>query len=317
MAYKYIFGPVLSGRLGRSLGLDLLGERICSMDCVYCEVGATRELTTERKPYVPAGDILAELAAWNDEGHQPPDMVTLGGLGEPCLNSEMGAVITGAKALFPDTDIAVLTNSSLMGDPAVRRELALADVVLPSLDSLVEDEFGRINRPCGGVGPKDVAEGLLAFGRDFKGKIFLEILLVRGLNDSDENLDRLTEFCKRLGPDRVDVVTTTRPGTVKGTQPVDGAILSRWRMALDSEGIVPCEVAAGGQDTLSPERVTALAQASLARRPQTVLQLAGALNVAPALVRQAVEALVREGDVIPREDRGETFYHGAGHRTED
>lgn len=317
MAYKYVFGPVLSGRLGRSLGLDLLGERICSMDCVYCEVGATRELTRERRAYVPAADILAELAAWKDEGHQPPDMVTLGGLGEPCLNTEMGAVITGARELFPGTDIAVLTNSSLMDDPEVRRELCQADVVLPSLDSLVENEFGRVNRPCGGVGPEAIAQGLMDFRREFDGKIFLEILLVQGINDSDENLDRLTEFCKRLGPDRVDVVTTTRPGTVKGTQPVDGAVLSRWRMTLDSGDTVPCEVAAAGGDTLSLERITALVQASLARRPQTVLQLAGALNVAPAMVRQAVEALVSEGDVVPREDRGETFYHGADHRTED
>ena len=86
MVYKYVFGPVMSGRLGRSLGLDLLGGRVCSMDCVYCEVGATRDLTTERKPYVPARDILNELAAWKAEGLAVPDMVTLGGMGEPCLD---------------------------------------------------------------------------------------------------------------------------------------------------------------------------------------------------------------------------------------
>ena len=222
MAYKYVFGPVLSGRLGRSLGLDLLGGRICSMDCIYCEVGATRELTTERRVCVPAVAILEELAAWKAEGHATPEAVTLGGLGEPCLNAAMGDVIAGARALFPGTDIAVLTNGTLMADPAVRAELALADAVLPSLDSLVESEFRAVNRPADGITAQGVAEGLLTFRREFAGKIFLEILLVEGVNDSDENLDRLTEFCKRLRPDRVDVVTTTRPGTVKGTRPVGG-----------------------------------------------------------------------------------------------
>ncbi|CCH49584.1 radical SAM protein [Pseudodesulfovibrio piezophilus] len=313
MAYKYVFGPVLSGRLGRSLGLDLLGGRICSMDCVYCEVGATRDLTLFRKPYVPASDILGELAAWKDEGLAPPDMITLGGLGEPSLNSEMPAVIAGARELFPDTDVAVLTNSTLMTDPSVRTELALADVILPSLDSLVKTEFDAVNRPCAGVDPMDVAHGLMAFRQGFKGKIFLEILLVEGVNDTDANLAKLTEFCKRLTPDRVDVVTTTRPGTVRGTRPVDGAILSRWRMQLERGKEKNCPTATSNLEALSLERVTALVGASLVRRPQTVPQLAGALNVDQTMVRQAVEALVKMGDVVSREDRGETFFHGTGH----
>ncbi len=317
MAYKYVFGPVMSGRLGRSLGLDLLGGRICSMDCVYCEVGATRDLTLERKPYVPATDILGELAAWQSEGHTPPDMVTLGGLGEPCLNSEMGAIITGARELFPDTDIAVLTNSTLMNDPTVRAELALADVVLPSLDSLVGAEFEAVNRSCQGITPQAVAEGLLEFRREFKGKIFLEILLVEGVNDSDENLGLLTEFCKRLGPDRVDVVTTTRPGTVKGTRPVSGETLNRWRAELEVGKRLTCATKSDDYEELSLDQLITLIHSSLSRRPQTVPQLAAALNADPKSVRKAVEALLLEGDVIAREDRDGTFYHGTGHVMEE
>ncbi|NDV18081.1 radical SAM protein [Pseudodesulfovibrio sp. JC047] len=310
MAYKYIFGPVMSGRLGRSLGLDLLGDRICSMDCVYCEVGATRVLTVERKPYVPANAILEELAAWKAEGLTMPDVVTLGGLGEPCLNSEMGAVITGARKLFPDTDIAVLTNASLMGDPDVRRELALADSILPSLDSLMEDEFTRVNRPCKGFSPAGIADGLLEFKKEFKGKIFLEILLAEGINDTDENLGRLKNFCERLAPDRVDVVTLTRPGTVKGVRPVDGEVLSRWRMTLESgkTGVQTHQVT--DRTTISTKHVTEFVIASLTRRPQTVSQLAQALNVDPKQVQFAVEALLKKGEILPRDDRGETYYHG-------
>lgn len=317
MAYKYVFGPVLSGRLGRSLGLDLLGGRICSMDCVYCEVGATRDLTLERKPYVPAADLLDELAAWKAEGRTPPDMVTLGGLGEPCLNSEMADVIAGARKLFPGTDIAVLTNSTLLTDPVVRAELLEADVILPSLDSLVPEEFAAVNRPCESLTPDDVAAGLLEFRKEFKGKIFLEILLVEGVNDSDENLGLLTDFCKRLMPDRVDVVTTTRPGTVKGARPVSGQTLSRWRAELEVGKCATCATAQTACEDLSLDQLIPLVHASLSRRPQTVPQLAAALNADPETVRQAVEALVQEGDVIAREDRDGTFYHGTGHQLEE
>lgn len=317
MAYQYVFGPVMSGRLGRSLGLDLLGDRICSMDCVYCEVGATRDRTCERRGYVPAADILKELSLWKEEGLESPDMITLGGLGEPCLNSEMENVILGAKRLFPGTPVAVLTNASLMTDPEVRRELCAADVVLPSLDALVDEEFAKVNRPDEAVKPKAVAEGLLAFKKEFKGKIFLEILLAEGINDSDENLGRLKDFCQRLAPDRVDVVTLTRPGTVKGVHPVDGAVLSRWRLALGGGETRAGERPAEGGKEMSLERMTAAVTASLNRRPQTAQQLAQALGADPDKVRQAVEALEKMGDVTRRDDRGEAFYHGTGHVIED
>jgi len=287
------------------------------MDCVYCEVGATQDLTLERKPYVPAVDILRELAEWKAEGHTKPDMVTLGGLGEPSLNSEMGAIINGARELFPNTDIAVLTNSTLMFDPEVRAELAMADIILPSLDSLMEEEFTAVNRSQNGVTAQGVAEGLLEFKNEFKGKIFLEILLVEGINDSNENLDLLTDFCKRLNPDRVDVVTSTRPGTVKATRPVSGETLSRWRTELEVGKRDTSASETAGYENLSLDQLTQLIKASIARRPQTVPHLATALNADPKLVRQAVEALEKEGEVVAREDRDETFYHGSGHVMEE
>ncbi|WP_054652447.1 radical SAM protein [Salidesulfovibrio brasiliensis] len=221
MGFKFVFGPVMSGRLGRSLGLDLLGGRICSMDCVYCEVGATRQHTIQRAPYVPAEDILDELETWKDEGHQPPDMITLGGLGEPTLNTELPYVIEEARKLFPGVPVAVLTNATLMPDPQVRSELALADVVLPSLDSLVEEECERVNRPVPGVEAATVADALEQFRSEYSGKIFLEILLVRGVNDSERNLDRLADFCRRNAFDRIDVVTLSRPGTERSAEAVD------------------------------------------------------------------------------------------------
>ena len=311
MAYRYVFGPVRSGRLGRSLGLDLLGERLCSMDCVYCEVGPTRTKTLARSTPVPARAILSELAAWRDEGADPPDAVSLGGLGEPSLSLAMAEVIEGARALLPGVAVAVLTNASLMDDPAVRRDLALADVVLPSLDSLVEAEFAGINRPCPGLTAAGVARGILEFRKEFTGKIFLEILLAKGYNDTDENLGRLRDFCRRLTPDRVDVVTLTRPGTVRGVGPVDGATLNRWRMALGA-GVAPDSArGASGRRRLSRQGAAEQVRASLARRPQTLAQLAEGLTADPELVRRAVAALVEAGAVVSCQEQGETFYHGS------
>lgn len=307
--YRYVFGPVLSGRLGRSLGLDLLGGRkVCSMDCVYCEVGATRALTLKRAAYADPGKVLAELRAWAGEGLPRPDAVTLGGSGEPTLNTGLAAIIDGCRDILPGVPVAVLTNSTLMTDPAARAELARADVILPSMDSLVEAEFQAVNRPCAGLHLADVARGLLDFRHEFSGKIYLEILLAAGINDSGANLALLRDYCARLRPDRVDVVTLTRPGTVKSVQGVAPETLARWRAALGgARAPVQAEAKAA---RVSEERLSEAVQASLARRPQTVLQLSGALGAEPGLLRKVLDRLAGEGKISAAASGGQTFYSG-------
>ncbi|SDK41258.1 Wyosine [tRNA(Phe)-imidazoG37] synthetase, radical SAM superfamily [Maridesulfovibrio ferrireducens] len=320
MGYKYIFGPVFSGRIGRSLGLDLLGKRICSMDCVYCEVGATEFLVSERRPYVSAAAILEELASWKQEGHLLPDVITLGGLGEPVLNSDLPEIIGGVKKLFPSLPVAVLTNATPMTDPEVRRELLEADIVLPSMDSLVASEFRAVNRPCKGIDPEDVAKALIEFRKEFKGKIFLEVLLSRGYNDSAENLSKMKAFCSELSPDRIDVVTLSRPGTLEVALPVDPGTLDLWKKALDA---APCtdrdcgsdEGAKGrnGSDTsvhvqdgdsAAFDRI----QASLMRRPQTAQQLSKALEISFDGVMQVIEKLENSGKLTVRQAGDEIYY---------
>lgn len=307
----------MSGRLGRSLGLDLLGARICSMDCIYCEVGATQNLTMERKPYVPAEDILFELEQWKDEGHEPPEIITLGGLGEPCLNSEMKYVIEGVHNLFPGIPVGVLTNSTPLLSEEVRRDLALADVVLPSLDSLVLEEFLTLNRPFAGIGPKEVAQGLLDFRSTFDGKIFLEILLAKGVNDTDANLDELEAFCKQLRPDRVDVVTLSRPGTVKKTGPVEKETLERWRKVLHAATPGERKHKTAEAGTSDPEKAREMIRASLERRPQTVSQLSVALGIAPETTGQVIETMLAGKELVSRGEGGNTYYHSSRHIIEE
>lgn len=316
-----IFGPVRSGRLGASLGLDLLGAKICSFDCLYCEVGPTRALTRVRKPYVPADKLLGELASWLFNPHPPFDVITLGGMGEPSLNSDMSRIIAGVRELAPGAPVAVLTNSSLMHDPQVRAELALADMVLPSMDTLVPSEFAEINKPLEKTSLVDIRKGLLAFRKGYPGKIFLEVLVLAGVNDTEENLERLKAFVRELRPDRVDVVTMTRPGAYPQALPAPPATLERFRQALcplpDSPAEQPEKARHFGLslDREAEEGLQALSMRvldSLARRPQTVDGLAQALGAGVETLKNLLESLIARGLVRQMPLGGETFYLRGG-----
>ena len=313
-----IFGPVRSGRLGASLGLDLLGAKICSFDCLYCEVGPTRALTSARKPYVPEEKLLGELAYWLFKDHPAFEVVTLGGMGEPTLNNDLGRIIEGVRELAPGIPVAVLTNSSLIHLPQVRTELALADIVLPSLDTLVPSEFSAINKPMAGSSLVDIRQGLLQFREQFAGKLFLEVLLLSGVNDSDENLERLRAFCAELGPDRVDVVTMTRPGAYPQALPAPPATLERFRRALCpltcAEPELPERARHFAQplDNPAQEELQALSIRvldSLARRPQTAEDLARSLGVAREPLKNLLDDFLARGLVeVKRMGGGDFFF---------
>ena len=304
---RHVFGPVMSGRLGRSLGIDPLGAAICSLDCLYCEAGPTRALTVDRKTYAAADKVLAELADWRDEGHPAPDVVTLGGSGEPTLSRECGQIIAGAKSMFPGVPVAVLTNSTLFGDSEVRAGLLDADMVLPSMDTLVEKEFRRINRPHQSLDLDSIRRGVLAFRSEYRGLIFLEILLLAGINDTGANLAALRGFCAELHPDRIDVTTMSRPGAYPEARPADEATLLRFRRELGAEPPPPpvgVEAGPGAGDS------AALAQSvwdSLVRRPQTAEGLAAALAAPASAVEAALNGLERAGR-IRRHEMGGRFH---------
>lgn len=314
MDFKYIFGPVPSGRLGRSLGLDLLGYPICDFDCLYCEVGKTRVHTLIRKPWVTAQTILNELEGWLALDLPRPEYITLGGKGEPCLNSEMGEIIQGVHRLAPGIPVAVLTNGTLLGNPAVSEAIKEAEVVLPSMDTLITSEFIKLNRPCPGLDLETIRSDMLDWGSRYDGAIFLEILLVAGINDTEENLRAMTSFCAALAPDRIDVVTMTRPGAYSAARPVDSATLKRWRTVLAPAGkqgsaapaakkIEPCLSAAMDDIQLQKAILN-----SIAIRPQTVAQIGLAMGVSEDQIEKVIDRLVATHQVTVIIDAGNTFY---------
>jgi wyosine [tRNA(Phe)-imidazoG37] synthetase (radical SAM superfamily) len=207
-----------------------------------------------------------------------------------------------------------------MTDPQVRAELAQADLVLPSLDSLVPEEFAAVNRAHPGLDPKAIADGILAFKTDSQAsgtKLFLEVLLVAGVNDSERNLELLADYCNRLQPDRVDVVTLSRPGTRPDARAVDKATLSRWRERLDVSRLAPAAGVAlaqsrkNGQEQsggMQADELRARLLASLARRPQTGAQLAEALLADQSAVLAALRELLEAGRIALRQQDGQDYY---------
>lgn len=212
---KYVYGPVKSRRLGFSLGVSTVPYKVCSFDCVYCQLKETSKKTRVRKVYVKASEILEELRTFF--AHKPQglklDCVTFSGAGEPTLHSGIGGLIRAVHEIT-DLPVVVITNASTLTRQDVRRSLLGADVVIPSLDAVTQDIFEEIDRPVRGVKIKDVMAGLECFRRMFTGRLWLEIMLVRGINDSVFYLKLLKKAADEIRPDRVQINIPLRPAAL-------------------------------------------------------------------------------------------------------
>lgn len=228
---KHVFGPILSRRLGTSLGVDLVMPKTCPLDCIYCEARATTLLTMERKEYVPIDEVLAEL----DETLAqipPPDYVTFSGAGEPTLNSGIGRVVDHLVRHHPSCRICLLTNGLLLGDPQVQKEVGEVDLAIPSLDASSEEEYRIINRPVAGETLEKLVAGLADFRRHFRRRMALEIFLVPGVNDSDASLARFVRLVGSIAPDAVQLNSLDRPGVLETLRPAPPETLRRFADAL-------------------------------------------------------------------------------------
>jgi len=206
---EFVFGPVPSRRLGRSLGVDLIPFKTCTFDCIYCQLGRTTVNTLERFRFEHVEELLKQLQRKIERGPRP-DYVTISGSGEPTLCSNLTEVMTGIKGVT-DVPVAVLTNGSLFHLADVRCACAMADLVLPSLDAGSEEIFQYINRPCKGLTLEMVTAGLKAFRKEFKGEIWLEVFLIGGVNTLTTEVERIVSLVREIQPDRVQLNTAVRP----------------------------------------------------------------------------------------------------------
>jgi len=219
MKFKHLFGPVPSRRLGISLGIDLIPAKVCSQNCIYCEVGKTTNLTIERQEYVNLESICQELDIFL-KSEPELDYITFSGSGEPVLNSRMGDLVIYLRKYYPQYKIACITNSTLIWDEKVQQELQDIDVLLPSLDAVSETAFRKLNRPHHALLASAIVQGLISFRQIFAGKIWLEIFLSPGINDQPEELELLRSACEKIKADRIQLNTLDRPGVIKGLSPL-------------------------------------------------------------------------------------------------
>jgi len=271
--YKHLFGPVPSRRLGMSLGIDLIPKKVCSLNCVYCEVGKTTKLTLDRMEYVKYDQVITELKQFMS--NKPKiDYITFSGSGEPTLNSRIGDVLNFVKKNYPDIKTAVLTNGTLFFNQKLRTELLQADVILPSLDAASQSVFEKIDRPNSNLKIETYIQGLIDLRKEYKGKIWLEIFLLKDYNDSKEELDLFKIAILKINPDSIQLNTLDRPGTVAGLIPL---LKSELQEIIDYWNLPNVEIIATAQertavDSYSGDIETAIME-TIARRPCTLEDL--------------------------------------------
>ncbi len=274
---KYVFGPVPSRRLGQSLGIDPVPLKTCNWNCVYCQLGRSKPLVNERREYFPRQDILAEVKQALAT-HRPGeiDWVTLIGSGETTLHLGVGWLVREIKAIT-DLPVAVITNGSLLYLPELRVDLSAADAVLPSLDAGNAALYRKINRPHPQASFKRLVDGLAAFRKEYQGKLWVEVMLVRGLNDTEEALREIAEVLRQIKPDEVHILQPDRPPVETWVQPPDENGLLRARAILGELAKV-IHPASGTFDLSGSESLLDAVVGIITRHPMLEHELISTLN---------------------------------------
>jgi wyosine [tRNA(Phe)-imidazoG37] synthetase (radical SAM superfamily) len=288
---KYVFGPVPSRRLGQSLGVDTIPLKTCNWNCVYCQLGRTQPLVNERKDYFPPQEILAEVReALADHAPGEIDWLTFVGSGEPTLHASVGWLVRQVKAQI-DLPVAVITNGALLYLPEVREELAAADAVLPTLDAGTANLYRQINRPHPETTFERLLQGLIAFREVYQGKLWLEVMLVRGLNDTEKAMQDIAAALRRVQPDEVHINLPTRPPVETWVQPPDEEGLMRATAILGDIARV-VHPAEGSFDLSGYDSVVEAIIAIITRHPMRQEELERTLaRWRPGKVRQALADL--------------------------
>jgi len=303
-AQQLVYGPVPSRRLGRSLGVDLVPLKTCTYDCVYCQLGRTTRKTVRRQRWVDPSDVVAQVRA---KLESEPDVIALAGSSEPTLHAGIGDVIAGVKRLT-DVPVAVITNGSLLGHPTVRRGLAAADIVLPSLDAPDDGLFQLINRPHRALRFADVVGGMIAFRNGYRGQLWLEVMLLAGVTGMVAEVERLAELAARIAPDRIQLNTAVRPPAESFVAPVADSSLQEFAGLFTPRAeVIADTVPAGGGRVAASADILAL----LSRRPCTVADIAAGLGIHHGEALKAATALVTEGAAELHTHEGRSFYAAA------
>lgn len=306
--YKHIFGPVPSRRLGMSLGVDLVPHKVCSFDCIYCECGPTTNRTLERKEFVSAKEVISELQDYLST-HPCPDYITFSGAGEPTLNSKIGEVIHFIKKINANIPVAVLTNGSLLNQKQVRNELLNSDIILPSLDAATYSALKKINRPHPHIQLETYIKGLIDLRKEYNGAIWLEIMIIPGINDGTENLQLLKKAIEKIKPDKIQLNTLDRPGCAQNIRAANKHELNRiirfWQ--LDNVEVIGPVTKRTKLKSYHRDIEKAILN-SISRRPSTIEDLEIILGMKRNEINKYLGILEANNKIKPVQQLRGTFY---------
>jgi wyosine [tRNA(Phe)-imidazoG37] synthetase (radical SAM superfamily) len=290
---KYVFGPVFSRRLGLSLGVDLVPYKVCSMDCLYCEVGKTTIKTIERKEYVPLEEVVKELESYLSYNPEL-DFITFSGYGEPTLFSRLGELVNFLKEKY-NYKLALLTNASLLHKDEVLKDIEKIDLVLPSLDAVSKSVFEKLNKPFKSLSSELVVEGIKKLSL-LGNKIWVETLFARGVNDSEEEIEKIGKVIHEVKPDKWQLNTVARPPAYN----VLPLTLDELEKIKEKVGYPKTEIVVyrsckegKSQSKDLKEKIYDI----VVRRPCPIDEIASALGVSEEKILEEVEKLELEGKV--------------------
>lgn len=308
MKYDHLFGPVPSRRLGISLGVDLVPLKTCTLNCIYCECGRTTDLTVTRKSYVPLSEVKEELTDYFANNPRP-DYITFSGSGEPTLNSNIADVLQFIRAHIHDIPVAVLTNGTLFSTKQVREDIRDAAVVIPSLDAATDKMFRKINRPYPRLKIDTIIDGLIRFRKEYSGKIWLEIFIVPGLNDTKHELTALKQAIEKIEPDQVQLNTLDRPGPVSTVRAATRQELEHIIQFWGLDNVTIIADVSERKDLLAYRTDTESAiLGTIARRPCTLKDLSEILGLQINEVNKYLDVLEADGKIKMVKQKRGFFY---------
>ncbi len=258
------------------MGIDILPYKTCSYNCIYCQLGATTTQTVERKKLTTPKDILSQIKTKIANDCQI-DYLTFSGSGEPTLNAKLGLIINRVKK-FTSIPVAVITNGSLLFVQGVQEDLLVSNVVMPTLCTTSQMIFEKIHRPYASLKIEMIINSLINFRKRYKGKIWLEVMLVKGLNETEAEIEKLNTVITQIMPDKIQLNTVTRPPNVKTATPISFDKLQEIKSFLGKS----CEIIVDFDKARSKQQFNGEEKTILnliKRRPVTLEEITRALGI--------------------------------------
>ncbi len=310
--YNYLFGPVPSRRLGRSLGIDVTPLKTCSFDCLFCQCGCTTNLVTERDEFVPFNEVCAELERWLAEDGAA-DFITFAGSGEPTLYTRLGELIDFIKART-DIPVIVLSNGTLLYRPEVREETARADIVKVSLSAWDDESYQTINRPAPDLSFERLLAGERNFRSVFSGQLWVEVFLMEGINADPKQVQQIAEIVEKIHPDKIHLNTAVRPPAEAIAKPVARETMEAFCKVFTPHAEVIASFGAASvaapfdklrtSGGLHVDDLVGLIQ----RHPSTAAQLADLSGVKTEAIDNALASRLVSGELQMETRDGEIYY---------